>query len=330
MPDHSQQKELEHLTLVITHAVDVEAIIYLGSHLDSRISRSCFTESGLSGRQDSGYELLIVTAPGEKRQDGVIQDKIGNRCRRYAAVHVTLLDGSSFERRGREPSFFLAEALQKGLLLYHAGRISLPDPLPSPRREHFQEALTAWKASCKDALKLFRGAEFYARQHEPRLAVFMLHQAAERACAVAVFVFTGLHTKTHNLDRLLQYTRLFSRELWDLFPRSSPEETALFEFLQKAYTEARYNDQYRIGENELRVLLRRVGTLLGLTGTLCGSKLQALKAAGKAADPACGGTAEEDLVIPELKPEQGDPPPEPLGKFISNALKPVTPPDTNL
>lgn len=90
-------------------------------------------------------------------------------------------------------------------------------------------------------------------------------------------VFTGLHTSTHNLSKLLQYTRLFSMEPSAIFPRNTPEEIRLYNLLFKGYSDARYRQSYRINENELHILIDRIRQLLQIAQRLCTGQLKRYK-----------------------------------------------------
>src|SRR3546814_10264381 len=69
-------------------------------------------------------------------------------------------------------------------------------------------------------------------------------------------VFAGLHTSTHNLNKLLRYTRLFSMEPSAVFPRNTPEEMHLFDLLFKGYSDARYRQRSEEHTSELQSLMR--------------------------------------------------------------------------
>src|SRR3546814_15470403 len=87
-------------------------------------------------------------------------------------------------------------------------------------------------------------------------------------------VFAGLHTSTHNLNKLLRYTRLFSMEPSAVFPRNTPEEMHLFDLLFKGYSDARYRQNYQIDADELEILLRRVHRLHDIAERLCHRRLR--------------------------------------------------------
>jgi HEPN domain-containing protein len=106
------------------------------------------------------------------------------------------------------------------------------------------------------------------------LGVFNLHQAAERTYNAIVLVFTGYKPNTHNLDKLKRYTKAFSMELITVFPENTPEEVHLFDLLKRGYVDARYKKDYKITDEELQVLIDRVGKLQGIAERICKEKIE--------------------------------------------------------
>ena len=58
-----------------------------------------------------------------------------------------------------------------------------------------------------------------------------------------------------------------------MFPRKTGEENRLFELLQKAYIDARYNPKYKITRQELEYLSDRVKKLQKLGKTICKERI---------------------------------------------------------
>jgi HEPN domain-containing protein len=94
--------------------------------------------------------------------------------------------------------------------------------------------------------------------------IFDLHQSVEHACVAIIRAYTGFRPTTHNLSRLLDLICNFSQELVTLFPRQTKEETDLFNTLNRAYSEARYNEKYTVSTEATKILLGRVTKLLDL------------------------------------------------------------------
>jgi len=70
-------------------------------------------------------------------------------------------------------------------------------------------------------------------------AAFELHQATERYCTTILYVYTGYRPKEHDLHRLsIQVIRCDKR--FNVFPRKSQKEDALFELLRRLYIDTHY------------------------------------------------------------------------------------------
>lgn len=270
LPGVNQQKQLEYLVRIITDSLDIDAIIYFGSTVSSTVIRSCFAHEGMESNYQYEYDLLIIPRRGEQREDYEIQDIAESRCRSYARVNATVRSLDIINDLLRKGSVFYNTVFCEGILLYDSGRLKMPF-VQAPPDMNAREAVAErdWDILYPDAVKFLIGAEFYAGRQDLRHAVFMLHQAAERVCAAMIRVFTGLHTSTHNLNKLLRYTRLFSMEPAAVFPRNTPEEMHLFDLLFKGYSDARYRQSYEISANELEILIRRLHRLHDVAERIC-------------------------------------------------------------
>lgn len=275
LPDFNQEEQLNHLVRMITDTLDVGAIIYLGSVLSKTVVKSCFIPGGSEGNYQFEYDLLIIPCPVDTRADYELQDLIESRCRSFARVNATVRKMDAIKMLIKKGCNFFSTAFREGYLLYKGDGVEFP-MLRALKDSPALKARQDWETFYKDASGYLSGAEFYADTGEFRHAVFLLHQAAERICAAMIRVFTGLHTSTHNLNKLFQYTRLFSLEPSAVFPRNSPEEIELYSLLFKGYSDARYRQSYQIGGNEIRVLLARMQRLHEVAERLCNGKLAAL------------------------------------------------------
>lgn len=275
LPAFNQQEQLDYLVRVITDSLNVNAIIYIGSTVSSTVIRSCFAPEGVEASYQYEYDLLVIAPPEETREDYELQDIIESRCRPYARVNATVRDRVVVGDLLRKGSAFYHTAFNQGYLIYCSG----PGSLPVLKRPGFFDNRTVkaendWELLYSDATKFLEGGEFYAGAGNLRHSVFMLHQAAEKVCSAMIRVFTGLHTSTHNLNKLFRYTRLFSMEPSAVFPRNTPEEMHLFNLLFKGYSDARYRQSYTINENELEILLGRLHMLLEIAERLCTRRLR--------------------------------------------------------
>jgi len=263
---------------VIIQAVRPEKIILYGSYGVGSLDMAVNPGNDLP--LPAGYDLLVITRRGDRRYDHEIQDIIENRCRIHATVTVLVHDIDYMNQRLSEGQYFFALLSREAILLYDAGGTPL-SPAASPDfaaiRLTAQKDYDRWS---RQARAFFNSALFNVREKEPRLAVFLLHQAAEHIYQAILLAFMGYKPCTHNLDKLRRYTHRFSIELAFLFPRDGAGEDHLFRLLLQSYVDARYKEDYHITDNELQQLVHRIDRLLSIAERICHNRFISLEKMG--------------------------------------------------
>jgi HEPN domain-containing protein len=224
----------------------------------------------------AAFELLVITRRGDRRYDYEIQDRVGNRCHFRNPLTVWVHDIDYVNGQLSEGHYFFAMLQREGVLLYDAGNIPLVegvDPDLALIRARAQRDFEQWSHRAR---AFFRSVLFNRKEKEWRIAVFLLHQSAESAYQAILLSFTGYKPCTHNLDKLRRYTNRFSIELTMLFLRNEPEEDRLFKLLLQGYVDARYKEEYTIGEEDLGELIERVGRLLSIADRICRNRFLSL------------------------------------------------------
>jgi HEPN domain-containing protein len=157
--------------------------------------------------------------------------------------------------------FFLQHCIPSAEL-YHDGQ-SFLDEAPEPdRKEVLEKVLALSESWLKMSEGFLLGAKTYLQQGLGNHTAFMLHQAAEHAFTCILVAATGYREGTHNLHKLLRLCRLYAPAVADVFKPSSANDEHLFRQLQKAYTCARYKDDFHIEEKGLQTLYEKLGRLL--------------------------------------------------------------------
>jgi len=270
----AQRRELEAAKRIIIQAVRPEKIILFGIFSVEADARS-FSEQLPPGI--GAYDLLVVTGNGDRRSDYELQDIIENSCRDQVGVTVLVHDIGYVNRRIAEGQYFFTQIRREAILLYDAGRTPLSKVVEcdlAQVREMAERDFDRWR---RQSRAFFRSAEFLLGSGEWKIVLFMLHQAAEQIYQAVLLAFTGYKPTTHNLDKLRRYTNRFSIELAWLFPRNSDEEDRLFRLLLSGYVDARYKEDFEIGEADARLLTGRVGQLLEIAERVCGNRLLSLR-----------------------------------------------------
>jgi HEPN domain-containing protein len=270
-----KQEQLMTIAKVIIQAVHPEKIILFGTHVTAGGGPELFADKQFSAFL-GGYDLLVITRRGEPRHDHELQDLVENRCRIHTPVTVLVHDIDYVNSRLAEGHYFFSMMSREAILLYDAGSVALAKAA-SPNLVHIravaQRDFERWKVQ---AVAFFKSALFNKQLKEKRIAVFLLHQAAEQIYQAILLAFTGYKPCTHNLDKLRRYTNRFSIELASLFPRNNAEEDHLFKLLLQGYVDARYKEDYMITEEELSVLTDRIGRLLSIAERVCSNRFTSL------------------------------------------------------
>jgi uncharacterized protein len=272
LPGYKQDQLLE-VTEIIVKAVDPEKIILFGSHATGRWVEDRYVEDHILHEYISDYDILVITKQDDKRKDYEVQDIIKNRCRYKNPVIVIVHDIDYVNMMLGEGHYFFSDIEKEGVMLYDAGNTPLAErrPLtPAEMKRIAEEYFEQWYRSAKgfyDSAILISGID------QLKIAVFNLHQAAERTYNAIELVFTGYKPNTHNLEKLKHYTRNFSKELVAVFPEDTPYEVHLFDLLKRGYVDARYKKEYVITAEELQVLIERVGRLQEVADRICREKI---------------------------------------------------------
>jgi HEPN domain-containing protein len=284
----ADRRRLQALVRVIIKAVRPEKIILYGFYGVGSL------DAGSAGDTNDpafpkGYDLLVVTRRGDRRHDHEIQDITENRGRVHATVTVLVHDIDHVNQRLSEGQYFFSLMSREAFLLYDAGGVPLCAASPPDLINIRLTAQKDFERWSRQARAFFKSALFNVEQQEPRLAVFLLHQAAEHIYQAILLAFMGYKPCTHNLDKLRRYTHRFSVELALLFPRDGAGEDRLFKLLLQSYVDARYKEDYHITENELQQLTQRIDKLLSIAERICHNRFISLEKMAAAEGARAGG-----------------------------------------
>jgi len=272
----NRQQQLMAITKIVHTAIHPEKIILFGMYTPSAGGSALYDDPSFPPFLVS-YDLLVVTRRGDRRYDYEVQDIVENRCHFSTAVNVLVHDIDYVNEQMSAGHYFFSFVLREAILLYDAGTIPLTEgrqPDLALIRALAEKDFQRWWLRATAFLK---NALFSKQQQEPKIAAFLLHQAAEQAYQAILLAFTGYKPCTHNLDKLRRYTNRFALELGLLFPRNTPEEDQLFKILLQGYVDARYKEEYAITEEQLDRLIERIGRLLSIATRVCRNRFLSLE-----------------------------------------------------
>jgi len=268
LPPHKQQ-ELKQIVAAIRARHDVEMIILFGSHARGDWVEDRYEEDHITYEYRSDYDILIITADKNSERDVNYDSDLkhdlepgGTGTRINYIVHtIQHVNQMLAERR-----FFFMDILKEGYLLHDSGRYKLARPPkelpPEMMLRHAEEYLEEWVESADGFLD---SAGYNQSKGRNKIAVFELHQSAERYITCLLLVHTGYRPKEHDMEKLIGQAAGFDPRFSLIFPNNSKEEKHLFDLLRRAYVDARYSKSYRITDEELNVIGERIAALKVIT-----------------------------------------------------------------
>jgi uncharacterized protein len=269
-----QSKALEEKILQIVKESSPEKIICFGARTNDSIIWSSFSEHG-DRAKTMECDLLILTRDGEKAKRDEVANNVSKLCN--ASLRFTTLvhsvDAAIDElKRG---NYFFSSLYHKGVLLYDHQTFSLP--APSLTTHSLKKLEPYWKNRLQLAQNFFTSADHALTQGWNEQAVFMLHQVMEHLCIALIKIHMGYKANTHKLSRLLSMVENFSLFTITVFPRITKDEIRLFNMLETAYIDARYDSTYAISTDRVNALKEEVEDFLVLAQAMVRERMQALE-----------------------------------------------------
>jgi hypothetical protein len=174
---------------------------------------------------------------------------------------------------------FFMEVLKDGVILYQSDDRPLGKPKPKTPAMALQAAQEYFEEYIPDAMEFFDAyKDAIAREHH-KLAAFLLHQTVERLYQGLLLVLTFYTPYDHNIVFLRDLAEGLDHSLFDVWPRRTRGERAMYQKLKDAYRKARYSRHYKISREELDWLGARAEILGQRVHAACMSRIAALKEA---------------------------------------------------
>lgn len=250
--------EREKLVSLISGVAQPDAIYLLGTVIHQLKIKSIFCTHMQDCQQFSEYWLLVLISAMNQKTLPQLQDQMEQRCSTEIPVTIIVLETDVFNKWLASGHLFARNVSRLAIPLFVTENLSLLpvgdyDPVAEQKvlEKQFQDGLNKSK-------EFLAGAELFRIRRQPKLAAFMLHQAAEQALGTLLKIGTGYYCCSHNLERLLRYAGMLSYQFLELFPRKTDQEKRLFSLLQKAYIDSRYREEYYISTAEILELTEKV------------------------------------------------------------------------
>ena len=271
----NQLNQLALLVQKIASTFHPEKILCYGYRTSLYQDWSCFKEDTVLEPIKATFDLLIVTHNDNKLADHEILQKV-DQLADTLDCEVTAVCQSleSVNELIAKNSRFLTTIYQKAVLVYDAGNNALIVPPAAPSFDETKRKLeTTWNKCFSVAERFYKTACFCLDNGWNEKALFDLHQATQHTCMALLRVYTGYRSTTHNLSRLLALIENFSFVPSTIFPCITDEETTLLNTLNRAYSDARYKEDYSMSTEIAQLLKKRVHQLLVVAENLYSKKI---------------------------------------------------------
>ncbi len=227
----------------------------------------------------SDYDILVVTKRRLGSRESTVNSRIKDRFLRDKGEFQTypqILNESisKFNNALSEGRYFYVDILAEGIMLYDSGECSPA----TPRELNFSEikdmALEYYEENHDDAKTHFSHFELDYSNKNYIFCSFDLHQVTEKLLKAIPLVNILYGYKEHRLDFLIEKCKPYTLELAKVFPRDTDEEKRLFDLLQRAYIEARYNKKkFVVTKEDIDALIPKVERLRDIVDRVCRDRI---------------------------------------------------------
>jgi predicted nucleotidyltransferase/HEPN domain-containing protein len=266
----------------------ISMIILFGSYAKGTWVRDWYVEGHITYSYESDLDILVVTkSPKYRGPKGASfesdltkrLERKGLRGKSFGAPWVTfVVEPIKYLNQQLEKSqYFFSDIKKEGILLYDSGEFTLAEPKDLNLEERKQIAKDDFDVWFGSGTEFLLGVDFYTKQDLLNKAAFLLHQATESFYSAILLVFTGYKPRLHDIEKLGSLASNYSDDLLKIFPRDTKEQEEKFVLLKSAYTEARYNKNYKITEEQLLYLIKRIEKLKSITEEICTNRINEIK-----------------------------------------------------
>lgn len=215
------------------------------------------------------YDLLLITHDDEKKAQHEIIEIVEQHAISLGCDATTIVEQQKVVNKALDKGKrFVSTVFRHGTTLFDNGS-NLAIPLQEVESTVFKKLIEDhWQQHFGLAQRFLKTATYCFENGWNEQTIIDLHHSVEHACIAILKVCTGYRPTTRNLSRLLNLICNFSQELMVVFPRLTKEETYLFNTLNRAYSDVRYNEKFTVSAEVAKIIMERVTTLIGLVEKL--------------------------------------------------------------
>ena len=276
-----KRQDLQQLTALICEQVkQVEMIILFGSYAKNKyVDYDQRIEFGTPTYYMSDYDIVILTRKPIGAIESSLYEKIKDRFfenkNRPFHTHPQFVNYGidDFNYALSKAHYFETEIKRDGVILYDSGAYKLARRRKLDYTEIRDRAQKYFDDKFGKANQFLKGVSFYCADKDYNMASFLLHQSAETFLRTIPMVFILYGHKSHNLPELMNATKKHAPEIFKALPRDTPEEKRLFDLLQRAYIESRYNPDFEITQADVYALVPKIEHLREIVEKVCRERI---------------------------------------------------------
>ena len=276
-----KRQDLQQLTALIREQVkQVEMVILFGSYAKNKyVDYDQRIEFGTPTYYMSDYDIVILTRKPIGAVEYSLYEKIKNRFfedkNRPFHTHPQFVNYGidDFNYALTKAHYFETEIKRDGVILYDSGAYKLARRRKLDYTEIRDRAQKYFEDKFGRALSFLIDVPHPAGRKDYKQASFYLHQSAENFLRTIPMAFILYGHKSHDLSELMNAAKKHTTEIFKAFPRDTEEEKRLFDLLQRAYIESRYNPDFEITKADIDALIPKVERLRDIVEKVCRERI---------------------------------------------------------
>ncbi len=280
LPPRKRQDLQQIAELIRENVKHVEMIILFGSYAKNKyVDYDQRIEFGTPTYYMSDYDLLILTRKPIGAVQSSLYEKIKdkffeNKNRPFHTQPQFVNYGiDDFNYALTKAHYFETEIKRDGVILYDSGTYKLARRRKLDYTEIRDRAQKYFEDKFGRALSFLIDVPHPAGRKDYKQASFYLHQSAENFLRTIPMAFILYGHKSHDLSELMNAAKKHTTEIFKAFPRDTEEEKRLFDLLQRAYIESRYNPDFEITKEDIDALIPKVGQLRDIVEKVCRERI---------------------------------------------------------
>ncbi len=227
----------------------------------------------------SDYDIVILTRKPigaiESSLYEKIKDKFFENKNRPFHTHPQFVNYGieDFNYALTKAHYFETEIKRDGIMLYDSGAYKLARRRKLDYTEIKERAQRYFDDKFGRALSFLLDVPHLTGRADYKQASFYLHQSTENFLRTIPMVFILYGHKSHDLSELMNAAKKHTAEIFKVFPRDTEEEKRLFDLLQRAYIESRYNPEFEIVKEDIDALVPKIEQLRSIVETVCRERI---------------------------------------------------------